>query len=161
MANPISGLHADIRILMLNNRIALFDPFAKCVPGALGAAQAQKLWMNLQATYDFDQGTKRRKTARREVGGCVITRPDPTSVTTQVFRLKTEGYHSFYPKCWMMTHDRPLKAFSLQSIHLSSYMNYIIIPIRDRRFGLFARTRISTIYRNLLARQKESQPGLP
>jgi len=31
--------------------------------GPIAAPQAQKLWMNLQATCDLAQGTKRRKTA--------------------------------------------------------------------------------------------------
>jgi hypothetical protein len=43
------------------------------------------------------------------------------NVTTQVLRLKTEGEHSSYQKCWISTHDGPLQAFGLQSIHLRSY----------------------------------------
>ena len=31
--------------------------------GAFPTPQAQKLWKNLQASYDLAQGTKRRKTA--------------------------------------------------------------------------------------------------
>jgi hypothetical protein len=52
-------------------------------------------------------------------------------VTTQVFRLKAEGsklsrkariepFKTFSEFC-MITHDFPLKAFSLQPIYLSSY----------------------------------------
>jgi hypothetical protein len=60
-------------------------------------------------------------------------------VTTQVFRLKAEGsklsrkariepFKTFSEFC-IITHDLPLKAFSLQSIYLSSYFTRIIPQI--------------------------------